>query len=177
MKKFFIFLFIVSPCFANAQDQHLIPKEKWSKEFYIPDEFCAARGLHPGETNGLIRVWNGESKKNGIMRLVDIRWYFNSPAEASEYLKRNMSELSESGDPVKTTIKIKDVPDLYVFSEGAGYRKLNETLGISSYMYYFLFIVQNYVAKVFVSTEKQIPVSEAAAFAQEAAKRLIAATR
>lgn len=153
----------------------MIPKEKWSKKFYISDEFCAAKRLKPGETNGLIRVWNGETKKNGIMRVVDIRWYFNTPDEAVQYLNLNMPLLSESGDAVKTDIKIKDVSNLYIFNEGAGNRSMNDALGIKNYMYFFLFTVKNYVAKVFVSTEKQIPVSEAAEFAKEAAKRLNAA--
>ncbi len=177
MRLIFILFLIAVANFACAQDQHMIPKEKWSKKFYISDEFCATKGLKPGETNGLLRAWNADTKAKtkGLFRVVDIRWYFNSATQAEQYLKLNMPLLSESGDPVNTSIKIKNVSNLYIFNEGAGQRSMNQALGIKNFMYYFLFTVKNYVAKVFVSSEKQIPVSEAAVFAQEAAKRLNAA--
>lgn len=172
VQKLLIILFISGFGVVNAQDTHMIPKEKWSKRFYISDEFAAARGLQPGEINGLIRVWNGNTKKNGIMRVVDIRWYFNSPDEAAQYLKLNMPSLSETGDPVNPDIKINDVTNLYIFNEGAGNRSLNNALGIKNYSYIFLFTLKNYAAKVYVSAEKKIPVSEGVEFAREAAKRL-----
>ena len=177
MKKLLILLVIHSSGLANAQEKNMIPKEMWSKKYYISDEFCTAKGLKAGEINGLIRVWNGETKKNGIMRVVDARWYFNSPAEAVQYLNLNIPVLSESGDPVKTNIKIKYVSTLYIFNEGASIRSMNEALGIKNYMYFFLFTVKNYVAKIFVSTEKQIPIFEATEFAKEAAARLNAAIK
>ena len=177
MKKLWIFLSILTPALATAQDKNMIPKEKWSKKFYISDEFCAGRGLKAGDMNGLSKTWKGETKKNGSMRVVDTRWYFNSPAEAVQYLKLNMPLLSESGDHVKIAIKIKDVSNLYIFNEGAGNRSMNEALGIKKFIYIFLFTVKNYLAKVSVSTEKQSTVMEAYEFAKEAAKRLNAAIK
>lgn len=176
--KTFILLFSLLVCKATiAQNDHLIPKEKWSKNFYISDEFCAAKGLTPGETNDRLRVWNSNMSNSGFVRLVDIRWYFNTPAEAEQYLKNNMPSLSETGDPVKEKVNIGNVTNLYIFDEGAGMRSMNASLGITLNSYNFLFTVKNYLAKTYVSSEKPITLAEAATFAKEAAERLNAAVK
>jgi hypothetical protein len=174
-RRSFLIILVALCSFAVAAQEHSIPKEKWSKSFFISDEFCAAKGLKPSETNTLLRVWNGNTKGEGLSRVVDIRWYFAKPQEAAQYLTDNIKELSENGDELTTGITIKDAANLRVFRESAGMRKLNEGLGTTIYMYYFLFTVDNCVAKVFVSTEKKISTEQAADFAREAAKRLKAA--
>ena len=132
----------------------------------------AAKGLKPGETNGLLRAWNAETKDKGLMRVVDLRWYFNTAEEATQYLKLNLPYLSESGDQINQKIKIDNVSNLYVYNEGAGARSMNKAIGVESYSYFFLFTVKNLVAKVFVNSGKQIAVNEAVVFAKEAAKKL-----
>jgi len=166
-----LFLLIVGDTFA--QDLHAIPKEKWSKAFYISDEFCAARGLKPGESNDLLRVWNGDFINGMMTRVVDIRWYFTSVSEAKDYLEKNITDLSEKGDTINTKIEIPMVSNLRIFRESADLRKMNESFGLKSNMYYFIFTVKNYLTKVFVSGDMKL--EEAAAFAKEAAKRLNAA--
>ena len=72
-------------------------------------------------------------------------------------------------------ITISEATNLRVFREGEKMRKMNAAFGLTLYMYYFIFTVDNYVAKVFVSSEKKITAEEAAVFAREAARRLKAA--
>jgi len=170
---FFVGLYII----GHAQAEHMIPKEKWSKDFYISDEFCATKGLKPGETNGMLRVWNSVGKGSDVSRVVDIRWYFATAREALQYLKDNLSDLSEQGDSITEKIIIDSVSNLAVYKEGAGMRKMNEALGIKMKMYFFLFTVKNYLAKVFVSSEKDLTVADALLFAKEAAKRLNSAAK
>jgi len=156
-----------------AQDQHAIPKEKWSKAYYISDEFCAAKGLKPGQTNDFMRVWNSDFINDKMTRVVDIRWYFSSASEANDYLEKNIADLSEKGDTINSKIEIPMVSNLRIFRESADMRKMNESLGLKNNMYFFIFTVKNYLAKVFVSGDMKL--EEAASFAKEAAKRLNAA--
>lgn len=155
-----------------AQEEHMVPKDKWSKALYISDEFCATKGLEPGETNGLIRVWNNLKENAKYSRLVDIRWYFSSDKEAADYLSKNIKDLSEKGEEVKPTVSIPFASNLRVFREGPDMKKLNDALGLKMDMYFFLFTEKNYLVKVFVSSEKDITQADAAIFAVEAAKRL-----
>jgi hypothetical protein len=174
--RLIIFLLLMSTA-SFAQDKNQIPKNLWSKKYYISDQFAKSKGLKPTETNNLLRVWSTTEGKYGVTRLVDIRYYFKTPEEAEQHLKLNLPTLSETGDPFTELIKINQVSDLYVYTEGAGQRKMNEALGIKSYSFIFLFRVKNYLAKVFISTEKQMPAKEAAEFAREAAKQLNMATK
>jgi hypothetical protein len=172
MKLLFTIILTSIIGFAYAQSEHAIPKEKWSKDFFLSDEFCAGKGLKPGETNQLLRAWNSDMDNGKFSRVVDIRMYFESPSDAADYLNNNIAELSEKGDPVYYKTKMPQVSNLKVFREGAGARNLNASLGLKSNMYYFVFTVKNYIAKVFVSAESDMTVDEASVFAKEAAGRL-----
>ena len=173
MKSLFTFLFLLITSGTFAQERHAIPKEKWSKAFYISDEFCATKGLKPGEANDLLRVWNSYSNNGTMTRVVDIRLYFTSVPEANDYLDKNIADLSEKGDTINTKIEISMVSNLRIFRENADIRRMNTSLGQKNNMYYFIFTVKNYIAKVFVSGDMTL--EEAAPFAKEAAKRLNAA--
>ncbi len=162
---------------AFAQE-HATPKDKWSKDLYISDEFCATRGLKPGQTNDVLRVWNGGMNAGEkISRLVDIRYYFATQEEAVSYLESNIGRLSEGGDPVESKIQVPGAANLKIFDEGAAGRKMNKALGLESHSYFFLFTVKNYVCKVFFMADKDITLGYATDFAVEAAKRLNAVLR
>ena len=175
MKKILaLFSLLLSITAINAQD-HFIPKNKWSEKFYISDDYAKSKGLKLVETNDLLKAWNAEEENATIFRVVDIRFYFKDAAEAKKYLEDNIKELSEDGDAIKETIAIDKANNLKCFTENEAMRQMNKAFGIESYMYFYLFTIDNYVAKVFVNTTKQVAASEAADFAREAAKRLSAA--
>ena len=171
MKYLIPFLLIAQVSFSSAQEQHQVPKDKWTKALYLSDEFCATKGLKPVETNGVLRAWS-DASKGKLTRVVDIRLYFSSPEEAASYLKKNLAELSENGEVLTTKIDIPQAANLMVLREGAGVRSMNAALGVKINMYYFVFTVKNYLAKVFVSSQNPISVNEVAPYAKEAARRL-----
>ena len=175
MRLFITIILITITCIAQAQNEHFVPKDKWSENLYIPDDFCAKYGLEPGETNNLLKAWNNLKDDAAFARIVDIRWYFSSPEDAVKYLSENKAELSEKGDPVIPGFRIPDAEHIMAFHDGAGFLKLNGALGLTSHMYIFLFTEKNYLAKVFVSSEKDISCDKAGIFAIEAARRLHAA--
>lgn len=177
MKLLLTALCIALSALALAQNDHPIPQSKWLKDFFLSDEFCASKGLQPGEIRQSFRVWNYKEVDNRIQRVVDVRWYLSSPAEAVAYLNENYARMSERGVPISTKITIPQAENVMAFRESDGTRKLNRDLGIKMNMYYFLFTVKNYVAKVFISSEKDISIDEALAFANEAARRLNAAAK
>lgn len=172
--RYFLVLLVFTVAKASAQE-HMIPDAQWSKRYYISDQFCAARKLAPGESNGLLLSWYSGDKGNGLFRVVDMRWIFENEADAVQYMKLNMPNLSETGDPLKEKINIGKVKNLYVFNEGAGMRKLNESMGTKYYSYLFLFTVKNFMAKTYVSSENPLTLSTALIYAREAARRLNAA--
>jgi hypothetical protein len=172
MKYLVTILLAAVSCLAQAQSEHFVPKDKWSKALYLSDEFCANKGMEPGETNELLRVWNNLKENAVFTRVVDIRWYFSSPQEAANYLQKNIVELSEKGNEITSPPSIPYASNLRVFKDGKDVIKLNAALGLTSHMYFFLFTEKNYVAKVFISTEKDLPVADVAIFAKEAAARL-----
>ena len=175
MKKILLIVgVLLSITTINAQD-HFIPKDKWSDKFYISDDYAKSKGLKLVETNELLKAWNAEDENATIFRVVDIRFYFKTAAEAKKYLEDNIKELSEEGDAIKETIKIDKTNNLKCYTENEAMRQMNKAFGIDSYMYFYLFTIDNYVAKVFVNTTKQISANDAADFAREAAKRLDAA--
>ncbi len=175
MKRILILLtLLVSFTCLNAQD-HFIPKDKWSDKFYISDDYAKSKGLKLVETNELLKAWNAEEDTATVFRVVDICFWFKDAAEAKKYLEDNIKELSEEGDAIKETIKIDKAGNIKCYTENEAMRQMNKAFGIDSYMYFYLFTIDNYVAKVFVNTTKQISANDAADFAREAAKRLDAA--
>ena len=171
--RFFITIILATiTCFAQAQDDHFVPKNKWSESLYLSDEFCAKYKLELGETNSLLKAWNNLEDGAEFARIVDIRWYFSSPEEAVKYLSEHKAELSEKGDPVIPNFQIPKAEHIMAFHDGAGFLKLNQALGLTSHMYIFLFTEKNYLAKVFVSSVKDISCDKAGIFAIEAARRL-----
>lgn len=176
-----IFIFFISLCIGHAalaQKDHLIPKAKWSKSFYIADEFCTAKGLLPLETTDRARSWS--LKKNGkdIYKVVDMRWYFATTAEAVQYLKLNLPMLSQTGDPVSTRVDIPNISNFYIYNEGAGMRSLGESAGIKMRYFIFIYNVKNYVVKTYVYSEKlPLTLTEAAVYAKESARRMNAAVK
>lgn len=174
MKHLLVLFLATFSSAAFAQSAHAIPEDKNPKDFYLSNEFCASKGLKPGEINRSLRVWNNLDEGATYQRVVDIRWYFSSPAEAAAYLKDNLAKESEHGDPVTTPVEIPGTTNLHEFTEGASQRDLNKALGLKLNMYYFLFTVKNCAAKVFVSSET-CSLTDAAVIAKESARRLNAA--
>ncbi len=175
MKLIFTILIAVISGVAIAQTEYIIPQNLNPKNFYLSDEFCAGKGLEPGQINSQFRVWNSLEANAKYQRVVDIRWYFKTPEQAAKYLKDNLDKESEHGDPVKSIVPIPGVSNLYEFTEGAKQREMNKAFGLKLNMFYFLFTVQNYAAKVFISSENDITLEDAAIIAKEAASRLNAA--
>lgn len=142
---------------------------------YIDSAFCAAYNLKNITKNfRRMNVWNlpGREVKD-IKRVCDIRWVFNDKMEALAFHKKYLSVNAEFGEEIKRSgIDIENVTQLRIFRENEKTREMNKALGVPMNFYYFLFVVDNCVAKVFVCTKTEVNAEKASVFAVEAARRL-----
>lgn len=145
---------------------------------YLDSVFMGQYSLTSGVTSlKSMRVWNNPSfyDSKDFIRICDIRWKFKSNAEAEAFHKKFIIQNAENGEEITDSrIKIDDVSDLRIFREGAGMRKMMNQVGTPMNFYYFLFVVDKYVAKVFVCTKPNSKVKDAYVFAREAARKLVA---
>lgn len=146
------------------------------QSLFIDSAFCAKYHLkNITKDFKNMNIWNENSFNDSedFMRVCDIRWQFKDKAEAAAFHKKFLPVNSESGEPITNSkITIDKTQQLKIFRENAQTRKMNEGFGLSMNFYYFIFVVDNVVAKVFVNTKTSVTVEQAAVFAKEAAKRI-----
>ncbi|MBL7700705.1 MAG: hypothetical protein JNM14_00525 [Ferruginibacter sp.] len=148
-------------------------REKNADNIFTPAVFFKTYGLKPGEVNNLLHVYNSENiGESKCQRLVDIRWTFESEADALEWHRKKIRENSESGNPVKERIEIEGAAALQVFREGSGAAKMLSDFGLKQRHHYFLFVYKNIACKVFVATDDKTDTRELVVFAEAAVKQL-----
>jgi hypothetical protein len=161
--------------FTNFENTH---KDTLSDGMYIDSTFMMHYNLkNIPQSLKRLKAWENPQfyDSKDFIKVCDIRWKFNSNAEAESFYTKFMAQNSENGEEITDSgIKIDGVSDLRIFREGAGMRKMINSMGKPMNFYYFLFVVNNCVAKVFVCTKPDIKVKDACVFAYEAARRLIA---
>ncbi len=151
-------------------------EDSLAQNVYIDSSFCSKYYLkNITQKFKRMNVWQSQSKSetNGYMRICDIRWQFKDNFEATSFHNKFISVNSEFGEEIKNSgILIDNTTHLKIFRENGQARKMNESFGSPMNFYYFIFVVDNYVAKVFVNTKTNITVDQAVIFAKEAARKL-----
>jgi hypothetical protein len=148
-------------------------KETNADNIFIPAAFFTTHGLTAGQTNTRMHVYN--SKGAGVpqyQRIVDIRWTFNSEADALQWHDQMMKENAEGGVPINDMIVIEGAQELKVFREGEGMAKTMKALGIMQRHHYFLFVHKNIVCKIFIATDENTNSMQLVDFAVAAVKQL-----
>jgi hypothetical protein len=148
-------------------------REKNEDNIFTPAIFFKTYALKPGEVNNLLHVYNSEDLGEAkYQRLVDIRWTFETEADALEWHRKKIEENSEYGEPVKEGIEVEGTRALKVFREGSGAAKMLSDFGLKQRHHYFLFVYKNIVCKVFVATDNKTETKELVPFALAAVKQL-----
>lgn len=153
----------------SAEEAHFIPRSAMQKEFSL--------SFPKGKLAGF-RMWTHQQMQPNkpapdVQIVIDIRWVLESRDKALEFHKTYLKENSESGNPyTKKDIKIKNVEALYIFNENDTGAAVLKEMGVEQRHHYFLFVVDNVVAKVFVATKPNVSTKKAAKFAQLAATQL-----
>lgn len=153
-----------------------IHKDSLTQALYIDSSFCSNYNLkNITKSFKRMNVWNNPLNYNSkdFMRICDIRWLFGNKSEAEAFHEKFLPVNAEFGEEIKDLkVSIDNVTQLRVFRENAQSRKMNEGFGAPMNFYYFIFVVDNCVAKVFVNTKTNITAEQAAVFAKEAAKKI-----
>jgi hypothetical protein len=181
-----IFLgFAVMPgiSFKPAPDNSRIKKPKPETlsdsipdSYFISSDFFETYSLKATKKNSHMRVWDNPDKKGFYRTVNDIRFKFDNAEKAGEDFDKNLESNSEAGRELHPGIKIPGTTHLHVFKESKAMEDRLKTFGVKDVrFYYFLFLVDNVYAKVFLTVDKSISVKGASVFAAEAAKRINAA--
>jgi len=148
-------------------------REKNADNIFTPAAFFKTYGLQPGEVNNLLHVYNNTDKGDvKYQRLVDIRWTFETEADALQWHRKKMRENSENGDLLKEDIVVQDARELKIFREGKDAKEMLKGFGIQQRHHYFLFVYKNIVCKVFIATDDKTETRELALFATAAMQQL-----
>jgi hypothetical protein len=141
-------------------------------------DFLANFGLQKMSVNDFrIIVWRNinMTAKDSITRLCDIRWRFKNNKEALAFHRKYINVNAEDGREIKDYhFTIPGAKELRVFRESAAITDLAKQQKMDPSFYYYIFVVDNYVVKVFVNGKSNLSVDGASVFAKEAARKMLA---
>lgn len=161
-----ITIFFISICHTHAQE--IIA----DSNFFTPEIFFQEMGLVKTESNKALRVYTkNEDNPDDVSRIVDIRWVFATKKEASDYLDKNLELQSEGGYRMKKEVILPNAEKLYIYREEPASVSMYEMMGAENVHWYYLFIIDRVVAKVFTSGNKT-SIATSYKFALEAAKHI-----
>jgi hypothetical protein len=98
------------------------------------------------------QVWSSHSRINHIGQLYDIRLKFKNHKDALAFYKKYLKENSEEGLEIKQhTVVAKDAEEFRIFGASAEVDKMTKMFNLPTQMFCYLFVVDNYFVKVYVS--------------------------
>jgi hypothetical protein len=147
-------------------------REKNDPQLFTPVAFFEENKMKEGETNERLHVYNNFEKGSKFQRAVDIRWTFETEADALKWHQLKLKENSEDGTLVKDLIILQGAQELKVFREGKGSEQMMKDFGIQQRHHYFLFVYKNIACKIFVATDDKTGTLEVVPFAMAALKRV-----
>lgn len=147
-------------------------REKNDPQLFTPVTFFEENKMKKGEVNERLHVYNNFEKDSKFQRVVDIRWTFETEADALKWHQLQLKENSEGGTPVKDLIVMQGAQELKVFREGSGSERMMKDFGIKQRHHYFLFVYKNIVCKVFIATDDKTETIETVPFAMAALKQV-----
>ncbi|MCC6371878.1 MAG: hypothetical protein IT236_12790 [Bacteroidia bacterium] len=159
--------------FVKFEQSH---KDSINPVLYIGEDFYSKYGLKSvSQKQGRMQVWSHPLNFDSpdFMRIGDIRWVFKTHQEAMDFHAKYLQVNAEYGEEINMyKFKIPKVDELRVFKESEKTKFMNAEMGFPMNFYYFIFVKDRVVAKVFVNTVPSITVEQASVFAKEAARRV-----
>ncbi len=145
--------------------------DKIPDNLFIPDAFFRKYNLQLApQANAHIKDWSTLERTAEVGVVDDVRWEFNTAEEAMAWHKKNLTVNSENGVQINDKIYIPGAQDLHIYRESKSITDLNQSMGIDTKEFYFLFVINKVVAKVFVTVNGNSSINDALVFAKEAAK-------
>lgn len=148
-----------------------VPLSEIPADLFLTSSFLAKYNLKLVQSEGNFIAWSSDATSM-IQRFVDIRWVFENNEDAWRYHRANLKANSEDGQPLTETIDLPGAQDLYICRESASVEKMIKQMLLTMRQYYFLFVVDNVVFKLFIATDTSVTLQDVKAFAEEAIARL-----
>ncbi|MGZ5286572.1 MAG: hypothetical protein ACXWB9_05270, partial [Flavisolibacter sp.] len=99
-------------------------------------------------------VYNNQIKKAVFQRLVDIRWDAGSKETALTWFASNTKLLGEGGVDISNQITTPENLDAWkVYTPSQKSKDLFKSMGVEQNHYCFTFVVDRYIAKIFIATD------------------------
>jgi hypothetical protein len=172
MKPLALFIFLLFSFTAALAQKELPAINTGNKDkFFIPAATLKANKLKAGQKDAWMRVYNSADTAVLIDRVVDIRWQADSKAAAIKWYDENGAILNEGGvDKTSSMPALAGFDRFNIYVMSPKMREMNDAFGIKLEMYYFTFVADKYVGKIFVSGKEKLTLMKAALFAKAGLK-------
>lgn len=144
-----------------------------SSTLFLSEEVLKTHGLKLTQDSPdmNMKVWTRPEPDALVQRLVDIRWVFDTPEEATKYHLQHLKENSEGAPPLMMRKSKSFGTDLKAYLRDAKDPMLAK-MGLDTNMYCFLFTHQRVLAKVFIAGSSKLGPGKAAELAKAAHDRI-----
>lgn len=168
-------------CFTMSIFAQVLPAVDTDKRAacFIPASALKRFQLKEGKSDDFMKVHNNLAKNAAIQRVNDLRLQAESPEAALAWYKSHSSLLNEDGKEIVNVIaKPAGVDAFNVYGTNEANEQMMKGLDIAQTHYYFTFVIDKYVCKIFIAAQSKKTVKDAWALAKEGIKaQLIAAGR
>lgn len=171
MKKLLLPLLLLSSLFTMAQTE--LPAIDAGKRapFFISSKVCSQYKLEEAKGDDWMKVYNNMAEDATVQRVNDIRWQATNKAAALAWYKSNKQLLGEGGEDITNRLKKPTGLDAWnVYRPSESMQNMMEAMGVKQEQYTFTFVVDKYVAKIFVGAKSEQTVQEVWQFAKEGVK-------
>jgi hypothetical protein len=165
-----------TPGFAQNKELPAL-KAANAAAFFIPASVCKKFKLEPAKGDAWMKVYNNLEDGAKLQRVNDIRWQASSKDEALTWYAANSDLLGEKGKDVTDQVTRPVGVDAWnVYEPGEEMQRMMEGMGVKQNQYTYTFVVDKYVAKIFVGVNDATSLKESWSFVKEGLKALLKAS-
>ncbi len=153
---------------ANAQNEPPAISQPNRNSFFIANNVLQQYNLQLGQNDEYMKVYNNESDQAPVIRVNDIRWQAADKDAAINWYRSNTKTLSEDGKDLSYSIsKPVGVDEWNVYGASESNQRMMDALGLKQQQFCFTFTVDQYIGKIFISTNENQNIKDAWALARE----------
>jgi hypothetical protein len=177
MRKLFMLLAVLV-MYGNMLQAQELPAiaGKNNTAFFVPAVVCKKYKLEAAKGDAWMKVYNNLADKAAVQRVNDIRWQASNKATAIEWYDNNGTMLNEGGQDITEVVaKPVGVDAWNVYEASEEMKSMMKAMGVKQNQYTFTFVVDKYVAKIFIAVPDNKTAMDAWKFAKEGVKATLKA--
>jgi hypothetical protein len=174
-----LLLLLQTTAFAQQADNAELPaiKSANTRAFFIPAKVCSTFKVTEVKGDAWMKVYNNLADNARLQSVNDIRWQATSKEEALQWYQNNIALLSEGGKDITDQVtKPVGVTAWNVYEASDAMKKMMASMGVKQNQYTYTFIVDKYVAKIFVGVSDATSLKETWNFVKEGLIALLKAS-